>query len=81
MCGGVDVFEVGQDIAKMFFDKLYRGFVVDVDEESVKGDVLYSVQYEDGDEEDLNQEECVEAVVLYNKLESGEIDEWELGDE
>ena len=32
-------------------------------------------------EEDLNQKECVETVDLYEKLESGEIDEWELGDE
>lgn len=75
------MFEVGDDIAKMFGGELYRGFIVDVDEGSDAEGVLYSVQYEDGDEEDLNQKECVEAVDLYEKLESGEIDEWELGDE
>ena len=50
----------------MFSGKLYRGFIVDVDEDS-EGDVLYSVQYEDGDGEDPNQKGCVEAVTLYEK--------------
>ena len=45
----------------------YRGVIVDVDEDVDDGDVLYCtlpVQYEDGDEEDLDTVECRIAVQL-----------------
>ena len=43
--------------------------------------MLYSVEYEDGDEEDLNTKECKKVVDLYYKISSGEIKEWEIGKE
>ena len=75
------VFEVGTDIAKLFYGELHRGFIVDVDEDADNGDVLYSVQYEDGDEEDLDVVECKMAVEYHRKIESGEINEWKIGQE
>ena len=60
---------------KVFDGDLYRGFIVDVDEDVDDGDVLYSVQYEDGDEEDLDTVECRIAVEYRRKIDSGEINE------
>ena len=37
--------------------------------------------YEDGDGEDLNTDECAMTVGYRDKIESGEIKEWELGQE
>ena len=37
------------------------------------GSVLYSMKYEDGDTEDLNEDECLKCIELNRKLESGEI--------
>ena len=70
------VFEVNTDIVKVFDDELYRVFIVDVDEDVDNGDVLYFVQYEDGDEEDLDVVECKIVVEHHHKIESGEIKEW-----
>ena len=39
------------------------------------------VEYEDGDQEDMSLDDCREAVEYYNSLESGTINEWEVGDE
>ena len=75
------VFEVGTDIAKDFNGELYHGCIVGVDEDADSGGILYSVQYEDGDGEDLNEAECKMAVEYRNKIESGEIKEWEIGRE
>ena len=75
------VFEVGTDVAKDFDGAVYRGFIVDVDEEEGTKQILYRIQYEDGDHEDLGVNDCRNAVEYYNKLESGEIKEWEIGDE
>jgi len=74
-------FVVGQDIAKMFHGELYRVFIVDVDEDTDNGGALYCVQYDDGDGDDLNEDECGNAIDLYKKLENGDVDEWEMGDE
>ena len=49
--------------------------LVDVDEDTDNGDVLYSVQYEDGDGEDLSVTECKMVVKYRYKIESGEIKE------
>ena len=43
------------------------------------GSVLYRILYEDGDAEDLEELECREGMDLYNKLESEEINRWEIG--
>ena len=75
------VLEVGTGITKDFNGELYRGCIVDVDEDVDSGGVLYSVQYEDGDGEDLNATECKMAVEYRDKIESGEIKEWEIGQE
>ena len=77
-------FDVGDEVAKVFVDddnrkKLYRGSITDM---HVNGDVtLYSIVYEDGDGEDMSPGECKDAVNLFNDLENGVIDEWEIGDE
>ena len=42
-------------------------------------EVLYNVLYEDGDTADMGEEECRKAIDLYMRLESGEINEWEIG--
>ena len=57
---------------------MFRGHIVDIDDDD-PDDVLYNVLYEDGDAEDMNEEECGEAIDLYMKLESEEINEWEIG--
>ena len=76
--------KLGDDVAKEFFDDfgkslgLFRGHVLDIDDED-EDDVLYSIIYEDGDGEDMNEEECRSAILLYKQLESGDIKEWEIG--
>ena len=42
-------------------------------------DVLYRVVYKDGDFEDMDEDECRIVIELYQKVESGEINEWEIG--
>ena len=49
------------------------------DEDDGDGTVLYRILYEDGDFEDLTELECRKVLNLQNKLESGEINEWEIG--
>ena len=56
---------------------LIRDHIVDIDEDD--DTVLYRVLYEDGDVEDLDEVECKESIGLFRKLESGEINEWEIG--
>ena len=51
---------------------------MDIDDDD-PDDVLYNVLYEDGDAEDMNEEECGTTIDLYMKLESEEINEWEIG--
>ena len=58
---------------------MFRGYVSDVDEDARDGSVLYTIIYEDGDTEDLNEKECLECIELDRKLESGEVNEWEIG--
>ena len=65
----------------VFDGDIYRGFIVDVNEDVHDGGVLYSVQYESGDEEDLDEVECRIAVEYRRKIDSGEINEWEIGEE
>ena len=68
-------------IARDLNGELYRGCIVDVDEDAENGGVLYSVQYEDGDGEDFSVAECKMVVEYRHKIESGEIKEWEIGQE
>ena len=81
----VGIIEVGTDIAKQFVNEtgkiigLFRGYVRGIDEDERDGSVLYSIKYEDGDTEDLNEDECLKCIELNRKLESGEIKEWEIG--
>ena len=71
---------------------LFRGHITDIyresddldglsdsDDEESNDIVLYHVLYEDGDCEDMNELECRKGMDLYQKLESGEINEWEIG--
>ena len=76
-----DIYEVGTDISKVFDGEIYRDFIVDVNEGVDDGGVLYSVQYEDSDEEDLDTVECRIVVKYCRKIDSGEINEWEIGEE
>ena len=75
-------FDVGDEVAKVFVDddnrkKLYRGSITDM---HVDGDVtLYSIVYEDGDGEDMSPGECKDAVNLFNDLENGVMNKWEIG--
>ena len=77
--------EVGNNVAKIFRDEsgnvieLFRGHVGDIDEDENDGSVLYRIIYTDGDVEDLNEKECLECIEPDRKLESGEINEWEIG--
>ena len=74
-------FEVGVDVAKVFNGKLYRGFILDIDEDAEGGDILYHIEYEDEDTEDLNVEDCAAAVKLQQDLLNGVVNEWTIGDE
>ena len=58
---------------------MFRGYVSEIDEDERDGNALHNVIYEDGDTEDLSYEECLECIELDRKLESGEINEWEIG--
>ena len=57
---------------------LFRGHIVDIDDDD-PDDVLYNIIYEDGDAEDMDEIEVGKSIDLYQKLESGEIKEWEIG--
>ena len=77
---------MGTNISKQFVGEsgkiigLFRGYECDVGEDDdCDGSVLYSVIYEDGDTEDMNEKECLECIELNRKLESGEIKEWGIG--
>ena len=52
-------FKVGTDVAKVFHGELYREWIIDVDEDADGGDILYIIEYEDEDSEDLNAKDCV----------------------
>ena len=77
--------EKGIEVVKEFFDKsdkslgLFRGRVVNEDEDESDGSVIYRVLYEDGDSEDLSEMDCRAAINLLKKIKSGEIDEWDMG--
>ena len=40
---------------------------------------MYHILYEDGDTEDLDELECRKGMDLYQKLDSVETNEWEIG--
>ena len=77
--------KIGNVIIKEFVDDsgkvlgLFRGKVTEIDEDETDGSVLYRIVYEDGDREDLNETECRSAIDLYKKIDSGEVNEWEIG--
>ena len=56
---------------KVFGGELYRGWIIDIDEDEDGGDVLYIIEYEDEDSEDLNAEDCASAVKLHQDIENG----------
>ena len=60
----------------MFGGELFRGSIVDVDEDEGDGTVLYHIEYED-----LSSKDCADAIKLHRQIENGEIDEWTIGDE
>jgi len=72
---------VGSQVAKVFGGELFRGSIVDVDEDEGDGTVLYHIEYEDEDQEDLSSKDCADAIKLHRQIENGEIDEWTIGDE
>ena len=78
------MIKLGDDIAKEFLDNsgkslgLFRGHIVSIDDDD-PDDVLYRIVYEDGDVEDMDEVECRNSIDLYQKLECGEIKEWEIG--
>ena len=80
-----ETIEVGTKVSKQFIDDsgkiigLFRGHVSEVDEDERDYSVLYRIIYEDGDSEDLDEKECLECIELDSKIESGEINEWEIG--
>ena len=72
---------MGTQVAKVFGGELCRGSIVDVDEDEGDGTVLYHIEYEDEDQEDLSSKDCADAIKLHRQIENGEIDEWTIGDE
>ena len=72
---------MGSQVAKVFGGELFRGSIVDVDEDEGDGTVLYHIEYEDEDQEDLSSKDCSDAIKLHRQIENGEIDEWTIGDE
>ena len=52
---------------------------MEIDGDESNGDVLFRIVYEDGDSEDMNEVECRPCIELHRKLESGEINGWEIG--
>ncbi len=72
---------MGSQVAKVFGGELFRGSIVDVDEDEGDGTVLYHIEYEDEDQEDLSSKDCADAIKLHRQIENGEIDEWTIGDE
>ena len=51
------------------------------DEGEGDGTVLYHIEYEDGDQEDLSSKDCSDSIKLHRQIENGEINEWTIGDE
>ena len=72
---------MGSQVAKVFGGELFRGSIVDVDEDEGDGTVLYHIEYEDEDQEDLSSKDCADSNKLHRQIENGEIDEWIIGDE
>ena len=82
-----ETIKVGTNVVKQFVDVsgkiigLFRGHISEIDGDESDGSVLYRIVYEDGDSEDLDEKECLECIELDMKLESGEINEWEIDGE
>ena len=72
---------MGTDVAKVFGSELFRGFILDIDSDEDDGTVLYTIEYEDEDQEDMSPRACSDAVKLFKQIENGEIDEWTIGNE
>ena len=74
----VPTIEVGVKVIKHFFDELgdylgcYRGHVIDIDSDEDDGSVLYRIQYEDGDQEDMNETECRHGVFMHDQKKNDE---------
>ena len=64
--------KVGVKVIKDFGDDggegWYRGHVIDIDSDEDDGSVLYHIQYEDGDQEDMNETECRDAIFMYSQI-------------
>ncbi len=50
---------MGTQVAKVFGGELFRGSIVDVDEDEGDGTVLYHIEYEDEDQEDLGSKKKI----------------------
>ena len=73
-----DGIYMGANVSKGFDNGVYRGiFMHSVEDDD--GQLLFCIEYWDEDTKDMHQKECATAIDLYDKLESGEIKEWELG--
>ena len=75
---------MGTQVVKVFgggLTELFRGSIVDIDEDEGDGTVLYHIEYEDEDQKDLSSKDCSDAIKLHRQMENGEIDEWTIGDE
>ena len=66
---------------KVFGGELYRGWIIDIDEDEDGGYILYIIEYEDEDSEDLNAKDCASAVKLHQDIENGLVNECTIGDE
>ena len=51
-------------VTKMFGVELFRGVIIDVDENEKECEVLYRIIYEDEDEEDLSTKDCMDVIKL-----------------
>ena len=64
---------MGVKVIKHFEDEAgdsigwYRGHVIDIDSDEDDGSVLYRIQYEDGDQEDMNEAECRHGMFMCDK--------------
>ena len=74
------MIELGVYIIKEFIDGsgksqgLFRGHIVNINDDD-SNNVLYHVLCENVDAEDMNEVECRNTIILYMKIESGDINE------
>ena len=74
---------MGTQVDYVFGGELFRGPIVDVDEDEANGTLLYHIEYEDEDQTRGPQfkRSCRRNQTIHRQIENGEIDEWAIGDE